>query len=314
MQNNNSAGEKWYVILNPLSGGKKGNGIWKDLSPLLDEGGIVYEKEVTQYRMHAAELAEKAIKNGEKNILIIGGDGTASETANGVIQSGKASEITIAMISVGTGNDWVRTTGKYSSLAMVPTRLLKKETFMHDAGKITYDKNGEKKDRWFINIAGLGFDGMVAKKVSEKGGMFAGTKIQYWAALLRSLLFYHHVKVTVTVDGNSSSYDTLSIACGICKYNGGGMKQLPDAAYDDGLLDMTLIGEMSKMKMVISLPKLSDGSFTKMKEVKTFRGKNIRIESAQPIFAEADGEYLGETPVAITVVPSALRILKWKAD
>ena len=136
--------------------------------------------------------------------------------------------------------------------------------------------------------------------------------MQYQIAILRSLFIYKHTQMKITVDGVSTELTTLSIAAGIGKYNGGGLKQLPESKYDDGLLDMTVIGNMSKLKMVISLPKLQSGIHTKMKEVKTFRGKEIKIESIPHVFIDADGEYLGITPLTISIINKKINIIHWK--
>lgn len=303
----------WEVIINPVSGGKKAPGLWKKIKAQLDTNGVSYQENITQHSGHAIEITKAAISDGARNILIVGGDGTANEVVNGIFMSGmNTNEITIAMASAGTGNDWVRTTGTFRSIPDIPERLKRNESFEHDAACVEFKKNGSTEKRYFINICGLGFDGLTAKKVAEGGKFMHGSIVQYWLAIFRSLFTYKHSAMEFRVDGKATTLNTLSVAAGICRYNGGGMMQLPNAEFNDGLLDMTVIGDMSKLKMVMSLPKLTDGSFLKMKEITTFRGKEIIIKSEQQIFVEADGEYLGETPVAISILPSALRILNWE--
>ncbi|MFI5172956.1 MAG: diacylglycerol/lipid kinase family protein [Chitinophagales bacterium] len=307
--------EKWFVIINPVSGGKKAPKLWHKIKPLLDDAAITYETGITEYFDHAALLTYNAIIGGSRNILIIGGDGTAGEVVNGIFKTAiDPSEITIAMVHAGTGNDWVRTIGKYKRIIEIPSALINKKTFKHDVGIIQYTSEGQKKKRYFINIAGLGFEGYVVKRLRDNNnsGQFKGGKMRYWIAILRSLLFCKHSLVTLNVDGNVSQHKSLSIACGICNYNGSGLKQLPNAKFDDGQLDMTMIGDMSKFNMVKNLPRLTNGSHIKLKQVKTFRGKEIIIESDTPIYVEADGEFLGETPVKITVEQNALQVLKWR--
>ncbi len=304
--------EKWFVIINPVSGGKRGPKRWAKIKPLLDGSNIQYDVATTEFIDHAAQLASSAIQKGFRHIAIIGGDGTANDVINGIFQSGiDPNEITVAMIPAGTGNDWVRTIGTYDSIEKIPSALNAYKTFLHDVGIVNYYKSGENRNRYFINIAGLGFEGHVAKRLYEGSRYLNGTKLQYQLAILRSLFFYHHRNMTITVDGKSSTHQTLSIACGNCKFNGGGLKQLPDAVHDDGLLDMTLIGNMSKFKMAISLPKLKTGAHIKMKEVTTFKGKEFFIESEGQVFLDADGEFLGETPVRISVIQKAIKVLIW---
>ncbi len=304
--------DKWFVIINPVSGRNKGRKLWHKVKPLLTEGGILFEFALTEYIDHAGEISAKAANSGIVNFLILGGDGSANDVINGICNSGiDINLFTIAMLSAGTGNDWVRTIGKCNSLQTIADSLKQKNTFLHDIGKCRYYKNEMEFTRFFINIVGLGFEGHVAKRLMEEKSIFRGTKLQYQIAILRSLFIYKHTQMRITVDGITSQLTTLSIAAGIGKYNGGGLKQLPDSKFDDGLLDMTVIGNMSKFKMVMSLPKLQSGSHTKMKEVKTFRGKEIKIESTPPVFIDADGEYLGTTAIQINIVNKGIQILRW---
>ncbi|MBC8048479.1 MAG: diacylglycerol kinase family lipid kinase [Fimbriimonadaceae bacterium] len=309
MQTNEST---WHVIINPVAGGNKAIRLWRKIKPLLIEDEIAFQEIFTQHIYHAVEITKEIVKNNGKNILIVGGDGTAHEVINGIFSATKdTSTISVAMLSAGAGNDWVRTIGKPSSINVVPTSMKKNETFLHDAGIIEFTHDQQTEKRYFINIAGFAFEGLVVKKLLDSNGILKGTKLQYWGAIFRSLLFCKHAPIQFIVDGRETTINTLSVAAGICNYNGGGLKQLPNALYNDGLLDMTVIGEMSKLKMVLRLPKLTDGSLINMKEVRTFRGREIIIKCDKEIFAEADGEFLGTLPVKISIVEKAIKILKW---
>lgn len=304
---------KWFVIINPVAGGGKAPKLWRKLKPLLEKTGIDFEFAETKYINHACELAQAALQANGKNLLIIGGDGTANEVINGIVDyASDFSDITIAMFSVGTGNDWVRTIGKPASIQNIPRNLKAYQTKEHDVGLINYTQNALIKMRCFINIAGLGFDGHVAYKLSNGNSFLAGTKFRYWIGILQSLFSYSHTHIIADIDGVKVQTKTLSIAVGICKYNGGGMMQLPYAEINDGKLDMTIIGSMSKAKMVFSLPRLRNGSFTRMKVVSLFKGQKISVQSDIPIHVEADGEYLGNTPVEITILPQKINVLVWK--
>ncbi|MBK6815710.1 MAG: diacylglycerol kinase family lipid kinase [Saprospiraceae bacterium] len=304
---------KWFTIINPLSGGGKATKLWKKLKPLIESSGVNIEFAETKFHKHAVELVQAALQAGGRHILIIGGDGSANEVVNGIMQyADRPEEITVAMISVGTGNDWVRTIGAPDNLDAVARSLKANQSFLHDVGIIEYYKNKISEKRYFINIAGIGFDGLVTYKVSKGMGAFNKSKFRYWIGILQTLFSYKHTMATYTIDGKICKLQTLSVAAGICNYNGGGMKQLPFAKYNDGLLDISVIGEMSKLKMIFSLPKLRNGSFVNMAAVKTFQAKEIVIHTAKPIRVEADGEYLGFTPVNIRIIPDCISILVWK--
>jgi len=304
--------KKWFVIINPVSGGKYAPKLWNKMLPHMETTGISFQVAFTEYIDHAGIIVKQAVADGFQHFMIIGGDGTANDVINGIFNStGQPENFVVAMIPAGTGNDWVRTIGEYKNIMEIPEKLQSGNTFLQDVGLVTFQKENATRTRYFINIAGLGFEGQVAKKLYEKDGLLKGTKLQYQLAILQSLFVYKHTRLTLTVDGVTQSQTGLSIAAGICKYNGGGLKQLPNAIIDDGLLDMTVIGSMTKLQMVMNLPKLRNGSHVKLKSVNTFRGKTITINSEPPIYLDADGEFLGTTPVTISLIPKAIQVLQF---
>lgn len=304
--------KKWFVIINPVSGGKYAPKLWNKMKSLLDAADILYEAVFTEYVDHAGQLAKNALHDRFQQFIIIGGDGTANDVVNGIFNSGfDTSTVTVAMIAAGTGNDWVRTIGTYKNLNAIPEALKKKNTFLQDVGEVWYQKSNQTAKRYFVNITGLGFEGHVAKKLFENNGFLKGTKLQYQIAILKALFVYKHTSLTLTVDDVTTTQTGLSIAAGICKFNGGGLKQLPSAIYDDGLLDMTVIGSMTKLQMVFNLPKLQSGSHVKLNSVNTYRGKTIKIDSDPPIYVDADGEFIGTTPITISLLPKAIQVLRF---
>ncbi len=304
--------KKWFVIINPVSGGKYAPKLWNKILPYLQAEDIAYEAVLTEYIDHAGILVKKALAEGFTHFMIIGGDGTANDVINGIYSAQiNTNTITVAMLPAGTGNDWVRTIGAFKLASDIPKAILRNETFLHDAGVVTYKNGNEIAQRYFINIAGLGFEGHVAKNIYESKGWLKGTKLQYQISILKALFIYKHTSLTITVDGTNTKQSALSVAAGICKFNGGGLKQLPNAIFDDGLLDMTVIGSMRKWQMVVNLPKLQNGSHVKVKSVSTFRGKNISIDSELPIYIDVDGEFIGTTPVTIAILPKSINVLKF---
>jgi diacylglycerol kinase (ATP) len=305
--------ETWLIIINPAAGNGSAPPTWERLRITLDAANIDHQFALTKHPGHATELAKAAAEAGGRKFLVIGGDGTANEVINGLFQSAiPTDEFVMGMISSGTGNDWVRTIGSHGVIEDIPRALRACDAISYDAGLLTFQENGTEKQRYFLNIAGMGFDGAVAKKLSEGGGWLSQTRFRYWGALIGSLLTYQHTDMEFIIDGVPFSYRTLSVAAGIGKYNGGGMKQLPFADFNDGKLDLTIITTMSKFKMIISLPRLINGSFTKMQQVRTFQARQIEMRSPVPVHVEADGEYLGQLPVSMEVIPSAINILRWK--
>jgi diacylglycerol kinase family enzyme len=125
-----------------------------------------------------------------------------------------------------------------------------------------------------------------------------------------SLFQYRFIDAVIEIDGRSAFRgEVFSMNVGICRYNGGGMMQVPHAIADDGLLDVTLIKKTSKWMVVRYARKLFDGSLVDLPMVETFRGKTIRIRSTGKLFLETDGESMGHTPFTFEVLPQHLRIV-----
>jgi diacylglycerol kinase (ATP) len=161
-----------------------------------------------------------------------------------------------------------------------------------------------------MNIAGMGYDALVAKKTNllkEKG---KGTPLAYMYFVFASLLQWQFIEAVIEVDNQQVfKGEIFSMNVGICKYNGGGMMQVPDAIPDDGLMDVTLIKKASKFLVIRYANKLFDGSLIKLPFVSTYKGKSIRIRSVGKIYLEADGESLGHTPFVYEIQPLALRVV-----
>lgn len=302
---------EWFVIVNPNAGKRKGEKDWKKISELLVKHDIRFRSVFTEHRDHAVKLSEKYIHAGFKNLLVVGGDGTFNEVANGIFNQTKynTTDITLALIPVGTGNDWGRMfkiPGKYKDAIKV---IKKEKTFVQDVGKVTYFNSDVAKHRYFVNVAGMGYDAQVAKKTNKQKDEGKGGPMSYFYNIFTSLFSYKFKPYEIAIDDEKISGKVFSMNVGICKYNGGGMMQVPFAVPDDGLLDLTVINKVSKMLVIRHVKDLYDGSFVKMPQVQTFQGKNIIINSKTKIFMEADGESLGHSPFKFEIVPKALKVI-----
>ncbi|MGA2824098.1 MAG: diacylglycerol kinase family protein, partial [Bacteroidales bacterium] len=158
--------DKWLIIVNPNAGIKKGGKDWPLISRLLNSAGISHLCVLTEHRDHANQLAGEFIEEGYRNIAVVGGDGTMNEVVNGIFlqKNVSPSAITLGMIPVGTGNDWCRTFGIPFDYKNAICILKIGKTFLQDVGQISYFKNQDPIQRYFINIAGMGYDALVAKK------------------------------------------------------------------------------------------------------------------------------------------------------
>jgi diacylglycerol kinase (ATP) len=301
----------WFVIVNPNAGRRKGEKDWLEIASLLNEAGIRFLNIFTDHPNHAVKLARKYIEAGYRKIIVVGGDGTLNEVINGVYTQKKypPQEITLAMISVGTGNDWGRSFNipmGYREAIQVISRF---NTKLQDVGCVHYMHKDLPKQRHFINMAGLGFDAMVAKRTNKVKQQGKGGPFSYIISLFTSLISYQSIKCSITIDGQKTNADVFSMSVAICRFNGGGMMQAPDAIPDDGLFDVTIITRVSRLLVIRSVKKLYDGSFLRMKQVKTFRGAKVGIEADPVLFLETDGESLGHTPMDFEIIPLGIRVV-----
>jgi diacylglycerol kinase (ATP) len=301
----------WFIIVNPNAGNGKGKKDWNRISGLLEKNGIAFEARFTEKKGQAIELAREATSAGFRKLVSVGGDGTLNEVVNGIFTQGNCSprEVIVGMIPVGTGNDWGRMFGIPLVYEGAVNVLKENKTMPHDVGLISF-YNGDIQDkRYFINIAGLGFEALVVKKTNKQKDNGRSSQAIYLYNLLSSLLSYKKTLSEITIDGKSSSCNVFSINVGNGRYCGGGMRQTPEALPDDGLLDITVIRDMSRMEVIKSLKLLYDGTILSHPLVDGYRSDNLKVTSGIQMYAEADGESLGHTPVEFSIIPAGINVV-----
>jgi YegS/Rv2252/BmrU family lipid kinase len=301
----------WYIIVNPNAGNGKGKKDWGRISGLLEKNGILFEAKFTERKGQAIEFAREALANGFRKIVSVGGDGTLNEVVNGIFTQDNCStqEVAVGMIPVGTGNDWGRMFGIPTMYEGAVKVLKEYKTMLHDIGLVTFYDGSIQNKRYFINIAGLGFEALVVKKTNKQKDQGRSSRAIYFYNLLSSLLSYKKINSEITIDGKSSSCNVFSINVGNGRYCGGGMRQTPDALPDDGLLDITVIRDMSRIEVIKSLKLLYDGTILSHQLVDGYRCNNLKVTSENEMFAEADGESLGHTPVEFSIIPSGIKVI-----
>lgn len=311
----NSTGQEWFVIVNPNAGRRKGEKDWLEIAKLLTDAGLQFTCVFTDAPNHAVKLAKKYIEAGFRKILVVGGDGTLNEVINGIFRQHRFApdEITIAMIPVGTGNDWGRSFKIPSGYKEAIDVIVRGNTMRQDIGKVVYTYQDSQKTRFFINMAGMGFDAMVAKKTNKQKAAGKGGPMSYLVNLFTSLIAFKPIVTNILIDNKPVNEDIFSMSIAICQYNGGGMKQAPDAVPDDGLFDITLITRVTRMTVLKNIAKLYDGSFVKLSQVKQFRGQIIKIESNPAIYLETDGESLGHSPMTFEILPRCVTVITGKS-
>jgi YegS/Rv2252/BmrU family lipid kinase len=303
--------DEWMVIVNPNAGKGKGSKDWEKIDELLVRYGVLHSTLFTKARRHAIDLTRDAIASGYRKFIVVGGDGTMNEVVNGVFtqQTCPTTDVSLSMISVGTGNDWGKLFGIPHNYAAAVEIIATGKARLQDAGKVAYFHGTHKEQRYFLNIAGLGFDAVVTRRTNLQKDKGRSGKVLYFYNLLKSLLDYRHTAVEVEIDDAKLFRDVFTISIGIGRYSGGGMQQTPHAIPDDGLFDITIVKKIRRGDIILSLKKLYDGTILDHPKIEGYKGRIILIDSDPLIHLEADGESLGHSPIRFEIIPQSIRIL-----
>jgi YegS/Rv2252/BmrU family lipid kinase len=299
------------VIVNPNAGTGRGRKDWEQIAFLLRHYNLPFDFRFSEGKGHTITIAREAIENGYRRIVTVGGDGTLNEALNGVYLNTacKPDQVSMGVIPVGTGNDWGRMFGVPADYAAAVRIIAENKTLLHDVGVITYTERDQEKTRFFINIAGFGFESAVVKRTNLQKEKGRGGKLIYLIALVTTLFSYRNARTYLTIDTQEISTDIFSINIGNGRFCGGGMRQTPEALPDDGYLDVTVIKNMGKLEIIRNLKILYNGKILEHSKITGYRCREIRISSDKQIWAEADGETLGHTPSRITLLPGAINMI-----
>ena len=161
--------ETWFVIVNPVAGGGRGLDHFPQISKHLRDAHILCEPVFTEHKFHATELTVWAVREGYRRIIVVGGDGTLHEVVNGLFiqQEVCPSDVLLAVVAVGTGNDWVRTFGISNRYQDAAKAISEGYSFLQDVGVVSYEEAHYRQSRYMANVAGAGFDAHVVRKFSH---------------------------------------------------------------------------------------------------------------------------------------------------
>ncbi|GAA5072733.1 diacylglycerol kinase [Nocardia iowensis] len=300
------------VVTNPLAGLGKGHEVAGAAMARFRERGV----EVIEVRAPSAaetvRLVRDSIEQGKPDAVVcIGGDGLINVTLAAVAQTG----VPLGMVPAGTGNDLARELGVPTEDAVAAADVvLAGRTRDIDLGRI--DAPGS--PMWFATVTGTGFDARVTLRANAM--RWPRGRLRYTVAALAEISGRFTVPYRVELSGavtdgltNPGAGSVLEtnavmVAVGNTRTYGGGMLICPDASMDDGLLDLTVVGALSRLEMLRLLPALSAGKRQNHPEVKQYRAAEITL-IAPGASATADGEPAGTLPITIRAVPAALTVL-----
>ena len=302
--------DKVLIILNPWAGRGAAGQRRPELEQALREAGVDFAIVTTHAVGGATELAWQGVERGYERIAAVGGDGTINEVVNGIkgAEASLGRRARLGIIPLGTGSDFIKVLDgvEPNDVAGGARRLAGDRLKSVDLGRVQV---GDDEPRFFINALGMGFDAQAAAealKLTKLKGMAV-----YLVAIIKALANYKAHPMSVEYDGERVHRRLLfaSVANGRCQ--GGGFWLTPESLIDDGLLDLCLVDKMRLDEIIRHIPKVMEGTHTRLKQVTMARARQINVTSNAPIPVATDGEVLTTDARTVTVetLPGAIEVL-----
>jgi YegS/Rv2252/BmrU family lipid kinase len=291
-----------FIIVNPAAGRGRARRTWETtIRPMLQGGGLLFDEVYEDRPGAAVPLADQATRDGHEILVAVGGDGTVHEILNGVLGPPVAHRPALAVIPGGTGNDFARGVG-------IPKDMITAARLLLDGGQRRLVDVGRVNDRYYGTISGVGFDAEVAAEVNRWPKWVAGTVV-YTAGILKKLITYRCAPSRITIDGEVLELPMFLVAAANTPWYAGGMFMAPHARPDDGLLEIIIARDLTRVETLGVLPKVFSGDHLKHPKVSHRAGREIRVESDVPLAVHADGETVGRVPAVFRAVPQALEVI-----
>ena len=302
---------KYLIIVNPISG----RGYAEESIPAIENSlkahGLDFELVRTERPWQAADIAEKAARDGYDIVVTASGDGTANEALNGLMRARADGYKSTAMgiLPVGTGNDFAYGMGNNDDLDEACVTLVKNKRKTVDIGLV---KGGDYPEgRYFGNGVGIGFDaavGFEAEKVTWTRGLLA-----YLVAAMQTVfLYYKSPTVDITYNDKTITQPSLMISIMNGQRMGGGFYMAPESSPSDGELDLCIASEASKLRIFQLINFFLKGTQASEPEITTGRTKHISVKAIKGTLpAHCDGETLcyEGTELDIELIPQTLEFV-----
>ncbi len=276
---------KVKLIFNPIANLGRAWHVASALRPIVYElGGADWSG--TVYPTHASELAYQAAEDGYELVVAMGGDGTVHEVVNGLMQVPKEKRPRLGIVPVGSGNDFAHAVGISSQPEVALRQVLTGKPRPIDLGRI---HDGHDRSEYWANTVGVGFDTLVTIH-SRNIPVVQGFAV-YFAAVLQTILF-NYVPFHLKVKADEQAWDAEMLMLVLCNggREGGGFNVVPKAHAGDGSLDFVGVDRISRLQMLMILPKFMSGTHVDLPYVRMGKFRRLEITSDRPLFIHTDGE------------------------
>lgn len=289
---------KHLFIINPAAGKGKALKLIPEIENAFKTKNDKYIIEITKWAGHATEIVKKYVTSENYRVYSVGGDGTLNEVLNGLAGSNSS----LAAIPAGSGNDFIKSIVKYDDIKALLNQTINGSEKSIDLAKAN--------NKYFINIASLGFDAEVVRNTNKvkKLPLISGS-VAYIIGILITLYKNKKENLRITIDGNTFTQDSLLAAVANGKYYGGGMLAAPFADLNDGKFEIYVAKHLRRLKIFQLFPKYMKGEHTDLPYVSYFRGSKVEISSPNDITLNIDGELSTVRSVVFELIPSAVKII-----
>jgi len=216
----------------------------------------------------------------------------------------KSSDITIAVLPIGTGNDWIKTYNIPNNIKKAIDIISERKTILQDIGQIEIATG---KISYFNNVAGLGYDGYIAKKLQELKRLGS---ISYLIAGIYGFLFYKKSIFKIAMNQTIIETTCLMTMVSICKFSGGGMQFSKKGDPIDGLFDITIVKNITLLDLILNIKKLYNGKIVAHPKVATYKTNKIIVDpqNLKP-FIQADGELIGTGTATFSLIEKGIHFV-----
>ncbi|KBZ60601.1 diacylglycerol kinase [Mycobacterium colombiense] len=293
---------KVIALTNPVSGHGAAVHAAQLAIAWLHRRGVEVVEIIGDDAQDARHLVGAALEKGTDAVMVTGGDGVVSNA----LQVLAGTDVPLGIIPAGTGNDHAREFGIPTKDAEAAADIVADGcTESIDLGLIR-DSGGAEK--WFGTVAATGFDSLVTDRANRMS--WPHGRLRYYVAMLAELSQLRLLPFRMVLDGGKELDADITLAAfGNTRSYGGGLQICPGADHTDGLLDITMVHEASRTKLIRLFPTVMKGTHINLDEVSTARARSIHVE-CPAINVYADGDFACALPAEISAVAGALRILR----